>query len=123
MSEVEDAEVCEEIVASGCDVLFVALGAPRQEIWMRAHRERLGVFMVGVGAAFEYNAGLIRRAPHWMQRLGLEWLSRFVQQPRRVGRRFASTLPLFAWRLARQILFGSSSVSVRLGTPTVRDIR
>ncbi len=88
---------------SRCDVLFVALGAPKQEQWMLRHSSDFGCLMIGVGAAFEYNAGLIRRAPRWMQALGLEWLARLIQQPRRVGMRFATTLPVFAWRLVVQL--------------------
>ena len=66
---------------------------------MHEHRSQMGCTIIGVGAAFEFNAGLIKRAPPVMQAMGLEWLSRLVQQPRRVGRRFLTTLPFFVLRL------------------------
>lgn len=104
VSKEEDAALCEQIRSAHPDLVLVALGAPRQEIWMREHRDSLDAFLIGVGAAFEYNAGLIVRAPVWMQRLGLEWLYRLLQQPSRVGRRFATTLPVFACRVALTML-------------------
>ena len=67
-----------------CDILWVALGCPRQELWMHANRDRLKAkVVIGVGAAFDFLAGRIRRAPRWMQGIGLEWLWRIVQEPSR----------------------------------------
>lgn len=71
------------------DLLCVAFGAPKQEIWMQRHRERLSVSVIlPVGAAFDTQAGLRRRAPQWMQRRGLEWLFRLMLEPRRLWRRY-----------------------------------
>ena len=100
----EDERMIEYIDRLCPDVTFVALGAPRQEQWMLAHRGRVPGVMFGVGAAFEYNAGLIRRAPAVMQSMGLEWAFRLAQQPRRMFVRFARTLPAFAMRLTSQVV-------------------
>lgn len=79
------------------DMLFVAFGAPRQDIWIARHRQELGVpVMVGVGGTFNFLAGRIPRAPVWMQRHGLEWLYRLKQEPRRLWKRYLlGDLPLF----------------------------
>lgn len=71
------------------DLLCVAFGAPKQEIWMQRHRDRLNVGVIlPVGAAFDTQAGLQRRAPQWMQRNALEWLFRVIMEPRRLWRRY-----------------------------------
>jgi N-acetylglucosaminyldiphosphoundecaprenol N-acetyl-beta-D-mannosaminyltransferase len=118
--ESEDSRMCRRIRAQKPDVVLVALGAPKQEKWMFAHRDKLPCVMIGVGAAFEYNAGLIRRAPPWMQRCGLEWSHRLLQQPKRVGRRMATTLPVFAWRLPGEILRASARRRWRQGGSATR---
>lgn len=99
----EDEAFCERIRASRPAVVLVGLGEPKQEKWMHAHCADLNSLLIGVGAAFEYNAGLMRRAPTWVQDAGFEWLYRLVHQPRRTGSRFARTLPVFAWRLGLQL--------------------
>ena len=104
LSPEEDGALVRRIHDSRPDIVLVSLGAPKQELWMRRHAATLGIPAIGVGAAFEFCIGAIRRAPQWMQRSGLEWAFRLVQQPRRVGYRFASTLPLFAWRATLQVL-------------------
>lgn len=74
---------------SGAHLLLVALGAPKQELWIHRQRTELGpVVAVGVGASIDFVAGLVRRSPSWMSRLGLEWLYRLVQEPRRLARRY-----------------------------------
>jgi N-acetylglucosaminyldiphosphoundecaprenol N-acetyl-beta-D-mannosaminyltransferase len=77
--------------------LFVALGAPRQDLWIRAHREVLGVpVAMGVGCVLDLLAGAVRRAPAWMQSSGFEWSYRLVQEPRRLWKRYlVDDLPLF----------------------------
>jgi N-acetylglucosaminyldiphosphoundecaprenol N-acetyl-beta-D-mannosaminyltransferase len=77
------------------DVLWVGLGAPKQEIWMHAMRRRLPVTMVGVGAAFDFYAGTVAEAPRWMQRTGLEWLYRLAKEPGRLWQRYLLTNSLF----------------------------
>ncbi len=73
---------------------------------MAAQRGRINAVMVGVGAAFDYHAGTIRRAPVWMQRCGLEWLHRLASEPRRLWRRYRVTNSLFIWGAAKQLLWG-----------------
>jgi len=82
------------------DVLLVAYGAPAQDLWIARHRQELAVpVMLGVGGTFDHIAGVQRRAPRWLQRLGLEWLFRLVTQPRRWRRQL--TIPQFVWRVLR----------------------
>ncbi|MBC7871026.1 MAG: WecB/TagA/CpsF family glycosyltransferase [Chitinophagaceae bacterium] len=84
--EEEDA-IVERVNASGADILFVAYGAPNQDKWIARNLQRLHVSMaMGVGGTFDFIAGIIPRAPLWMQRAGLEWLFRLYLQPRRIGR-------------------------------------
>lgn len=94
------------INASGACTVWVSLGCPKQELWMAAQRGQVQGVMVGVGAAFDYHAGTIQRAPLWMQRAGLEWLHRLVSEPRRLWRRYLVTNSLFIWGAAKQLLRG-----------------
>jgi N-acetylglucosaminyldiphosphoundecaprenol N-acetyl-beta-D-mannosaminyltransferase len=100
----EDAAVVERINASGAGTVWVSLGCPKQELWMAAHRGHIRAVMVGVGAAFDYHAGTIQRAPLWMQHAGLEWLHRLVSEPRRLWRRYLVTNTLFIAGATRQLL-------------------
>ena len=89
LSKVEDQEVVAHINATKPDVLWIGLGAPKQEYWMYEHRPRLRVpVLIGVGAAFDFNTGRVRQAPRWMREHGLEWLFRLWQEPRRLWRRY-----------------------------------
>jgi N-acetylglucosaminyldiphosphoundecaprenol N-acetyl-beta-D-mannosaminyltransferase len=102
----EEAQVVEDVNRSGARILFVGLGAPKQERWMAAHRGRVRAVMLGVGAAFDFLAGRKRQAPKQIQALGLEWLYRLVHEPRRLWRRYLYRNPryvaLFAVQLARE---------------------
>jgi N-acetylglucosaminyldiphosphoundecaprenol N-acetyl-beta-D-mannosaminyltransferase len=93
--EIGDARAREDIGAireAKADILWVGLGAPRQELWMARHADLLGpVLAVGVGAAFDFVAGVKPRAPTWMQRAGLEWAHRLATEPRRLARRYVVT--------------------------------
>jgi N-acetylglucosaminyldiphosphoundecaprenol N-acetyl-beta-D-mannosaminyltransferase len=101
----EDAHEIEQINASGASVVWVGTGQPRQEQWMHRIRERLSPpLLVGVGAAFDFHAGLVSQAPAWMQRNGLEWIYRLSREPRRLWRRYARYNPLFVMDFARQYL-------------------
>jgi len=81
------------------DIVWCALGAPRQELWMAREADRLApAFVVGVGAAFDFLAETKRRAPLWMQQSGLEWLYRLLSEPKRLAGRYARTNCEFAWR-------------------------
>ena len=94
-AEADWPQIQQQLAAAQADLLFVAYGHPRQDIWIQQHREELPVAVaLGVGGAFDFVAGVTQRAPLWLRRLGLEWLYRLVRQPWR-WRRMA-TLPLFA---------------------------
>jgi N-acetylglucosaminyldiphosphoundecaprenol N-acetyl-beta-D-mannosaminyltransferase len=104
----EEAELIENINRAAPDVLWVGLGTPKQEMWMRRHRGQLRVpVIIGVGAAFDFLSFRKRQAPVWMQERGLEWLFRLLQEPRRLWKRysfggfefiFLVTLELLGWR-------------------------
>ena len=92
----EDRACIERILSCGAEIVFVGLGAPKQERWMANHRAQLpGVVMLGVGAAFDFHAGRVRQAPRWMQRSGLEWLFRLGVEPARLWHRYVLLNPLF----------------------------
>jgi N-acetylglucosaminyldiphosphoundecaprenol N-acetyl-beta-D-mannosaminyltransferase len=100
----EDSAVVDAINASGAGTVWVSLGCPKQEKWMAEHRGRINAVMIGVGAAFDYHAGTIQRAPLWMQRNGLEWLHRLCSEPRRLWKRYLVTNSLFVIHACRQLL-------------------
>jgi N-acetylglucosaminyldiphosphoundecaprenol N-acetyl-beta-D-mannosaminyltransferase len=104
LNAAEDVEIVARINASGARVVFVSLGCPKQELWMAAHRGRIDAVMIGVGAAFDYHAGTIRRAPLWMQQRGLEWLYRLCAEPRRLWKRYLVTNSLFIVGAVRQLI-------------------
>jgi len=98
-AEEEDA-ILRQIRAARPDIVWIGLSTPKQERWMADHVARLaGPVLIGVGAAFDFHAGLKRQAPRWMQRNGLEWLFRLLSEPRRLARRYLTNIPLFAWYL------------------------
>lgn len=101
----EDAAAVERIDASGAGIVFVGLGCPKQERWMAAHRGRINAVMIGVGAAFDFHAGTVRRAPAWMRDNGLEWLHRLLSEPGRLWKRYLVTNTLFIVGAARQLLW------------------
>jgi N-acetylglucosaminyldiphosphoundecaprenol N-acetyl-beta-D-mannosaminyltransferase len=99
----EEEQVAAKIDASGASVVWVGTGQPKQEKWMLRMRPRLSApLLVGVGAAFDFHAGLVPQAPRWMQRAGLEWSYRLAREPRRLWRRYARYNPLFIAGFARQ---------------------
>jgi N-acetylglucosaminyldiphosphoundecaprenol N-acetyl-beta-D-mannosaminyltransferase len=100
-----DARLLEQVAESGSRLVLVALGAPRQERWMAAHRDALGGrVLVGIGAGLDIVAGRFREAPRWMTRTGLEWVFRLAQEPRRLARRYLVDDPaIFAWALRQRI--------------------
>lgn len=103
--EEDDADV-EAIQRSGARILFVGLGAPKQEQWMAAHRDRLPAVLLGVGAAFDFIAGHKRQAHPALQRAGLEWLFRLATEPTRLWRRYAERNPRFVLLFLLQLLVG-----------------
>lgn len=102
-SEVD--EVCDEIRAARVDILFIAMSSPRKEHFLRDHGKSLGVpVAMGVGGSIDVIAGLTRRAPHALQRIGLEWAYRLAQEPRRLFSRYLRTNSRFAWMVLRALV-------------------
>ena len=102
LTRMEDDAVVDQINASGADVVWVGLGAPKQERWMAEHAPRLNAtVLIGVGAAFDFHAGTVAQAPRWMQRSGLEWTYRLAKEPRRLWRRYLRTNPAFVISILR----------------------
>jgi N-acetylglucosaminyldiphosphoundecaprenol N-acetyl-beta-D-mannosaminyltransferase len=93
---------------SGAQVVFVGLGCPKQEQWMHRHQGQVKAVMIGVGAAFSFFSGEVSQAPRWMMALGLEWLYRFGQEPRRLWQRYLINNPMFV------LLFGAQVAKYRL---------
>ncbi|HEY0834335.1 MAG TPA: WecB/TagA/CpsF family glycosyltransferase [Azospirillum sp.] len=96
LTTAEDAAIVRAIDESGADIVWVGLSAPKQEQWMADHRALLRApVLIGVGAAFDFHAGIKRQAPRFIQRSGFEWLFRMVTEPRRLWKRYATTNPAF----------------------------
>lgn len=103
LTATEDESIVKDIKNSGAQILFVGLGCPKQENWMSAHREKFPAIMLGVGAAFDFYAGRIKESPEWMGKLGLEWLYRLMQEPKRLWKRYLILNPRFMWLAALQL--------------------
>ncbi|WP_375447770.1 WecB/TagA/CpsF family glycosyltransferase [uncultured Fibrella sp.] len=99
----EEAEV-EEITRSGAKLVFVALGCPKQELWMGRMRGRIPAVMLGIGGALPILTGEHKRAPAWIRSMGLEWVFRLALEPRRLFRRYATTNALYVWHLSKQMI-------------------
>ncbi len=97
ISEKEDFEIVKDINTSSVRILFIGLGCPKQERWMAEHRGKIKAVMIGVGAAFDFHAGVKPQAPLWMQKIGLEWLFRLSTEPRRLWRRYLYHNPRFVF--------------------------
>lgn len=105
LAEEEDKKVVEMLNNSGADMLWVGLGTPKQHFWIKDHLGKVKIpVMLGVGAAFDFHSGRIKRAPKWMQNNGLEWLHRLYQEPRRLWLRYFEYLPKFALKFTAQFL-------------------
>ncbi|MCR5789510.1 MAG: WecB/TagA/CpsF family glycosyltransferase [Lachnospiraceae bacterium] len=102
LSDEEDAAMVERINASGADLVWVGLGAPKQEKWMQAHQDKISGVMLGVGAGFDFHAGTVRRAPLWMQKCGLEWFYRLLQDPGRLFKRYLVTNTKFLYYMMKK---------------------
>ncbi len=99
----EQAEIAETVRQSGASIVLVGLGCPRQETWIFENRELIRMPLLAVGAAFDFHAGTVAQAPDWYQERGLEWLYRFVQEPRRLWKRYALLNPLYLLLLTLQM--------------------
>jgi N-acetylglucosaminyldiphosphoundecaprenol N-acetyl-beta-D-mannosaminyltransferase len=105
LTEVEDEAIVRTINASQADIVWVGLSTPKQEKWMAEHVGRLNAsVLLGVGAAFDFHAGLKRQAPRWIQRSGFEWLFRLLTEPRRLWRRYLVNNPTFIFLITLQLL-------------------
>jgi N-acetylglucosaminyldiphosphoundecaprenol N-acetyl-beta-D-mannosaminyltransferase len=103
LSAAEDEAIIRDVNDASPDIVWVGLSTPKQERWMAAHVGRLrALVLIGVGAAFDFHAGLKKRAPRWMQRSGLEWAFRLGTEPRRLWRRYLRNNPAFIWRVSLQ---------------------
>ena len=103
----DQPEIVDRINAARPDILFVALGNPKQELWMGRNRAKLDAgVMIGVGGTFNFIAGRVKRAPKWMQKSGLEWIYRIIQEPGRLWRRYAYGLVKFGWLSFRSLTGG-----------------
>jgi N-acetylglucosaminyldiphosphoundecaprenol N-acetyl-beta-D-mannosaminyltransferase len=101
----EEEALVAEINAARPDYVWVGLGAPKQDLWVAAHREQLGAAaLLAVGAAFDFHAGRKRRAPRWMQRTGTEWLFRLLTEPRRLVGRYTVVNARFLWLVLKDEL-------------------
>jgi N-acetylglucosaminyldiphosphoundecaprenol N-acetyl-beta-D-mannosaminyltransferase len=101
----EDEEVVTKINKARPDIVWVGISTPKQEVWMAEHVKRLHApVLIGVGAAFDFHAGIKRQAPRWMMHAGLEWLFRMMSEPRRLGPRYLVNNPMFVGLLILQML-------------------
>jgi len=109
LSEEENRAITNRINQSGAGLVFISLGCPKQERWMNEHRDQIRAVTVGVGGVFSVYAGEKRWAPEWMRKYGLEWSYRLAQEPKRLWKRYALTIPPFLLLATKQI------VKTRLG--------
>lgn len=105
LTQEEEDEVINQIIESKADIVWVGLSTPKQERFMAKVTERLPKqVLFGVGAAFDFHAGLVKQAPSWIQSSGLEWAFRLYQEPKRLWRRYLTHNPAFIWRIGLQFL-------------------
>lgn len=103
LTKEENGKITKEINDSGAQILFVGLGCPKQENWMTAQADNLSAVMLGVGASFDFYSGNVKESPEWMGRIGLEWLYRLTQEPRRLWKRYLILNPRFVWLATLQL--------------------
>jgi N-acetylglucosaminyldiphosphoundecaprenol N-acetyl-beta-D-mannosaminyltransferase len=109
----EEQDIVGRISSSGAQIVWVGMGCPKQEAWMGRSAHAIRAVLVGVGAAFDYHSGMLRRAPKWMQSLGLEWIHRLWTEPRRLWKRYLVTNTVFVWyavvHFVRRVFMGAQS--------------
>ncbi|WP_315790185.1 WecB/TagA/CpsF family glycosyltransferase [Fischerella sp. JS2] len=113
LTEGERIELADRIQASGANAVFLGLGCPRQEVWAYEYRNLLNIPILAVGAAFDFHAGTLPQAPQVLQNLGLEWLYRLVQEPKRLWRRYVLLNPLYVWNVFLQYVGLRKFIPVR----------
>lgn len=96
-------EIINLISSSGAGIVFVGLGCPKQEIWMFQNRNKINAVMIGVGAAFDFYAGTVKRAPIWIQKIGMEWFFRLIIEPKRLWKRYFIGNKRFILKIYRDI--------------------
>lgn len=105
LSKEEDARVCQTILDSGANIVWVGLGSPKQDVWIERHRDKLrNCVLIASGATFDFFSGRIRQAPEWVRKSGVEWLFRFAQDPGRLWKRYTVYNFLFICALALELL-------------------
>lgn len=114
LTEIEDEALIQKINSSGAGIVLVSLGCPKQENWMAQHKGKIQAVMIGVGGVFPVYAGIQKRAPLIVRNLGLEWLYRWIQEPRRLWGRYIKTIPPFMWLATKQLLSSSRFAEVFL---------
>lgn len=100
----EKLEIVEQIRQSGAAITFVGLGCPRQEVWVYEYGEALSMPAIAVGAAYDFHAGNLPKAPEFLAKIGLEWFYRLMQEPGRLWKRYVYLNPLYLWLLTLQLL-------------------
>lgn len=101
----EEMEIAEQIANSGADILFVAISSPTKEIFLNQYKDIINTpFIMGVGGSFDVVSGKVKRAPLWMQKAGLEWFYRFLQEPKRMWKRYLYTNSMFLWLVLKEKL-------------------
>jgi N-acetylglucosaminyldiphosphoundecaprenol N-acetyl-beta-D-mannosaminyltransferase len=101
----EDAADIQKINSSGAHIVLVGRGCPRQEIWVSDHLGKINAAMMAVGAAFDFHAGIVKQAPPWMQRSGLEWFYRLLKEPKRLWKRYMVTNSFFLYLVLKKVLY------------------
>ena len=101
-----DPKVVGKIKNSGAKIVFVGLGCPKQELWMHSYSPHIPAVLIGVGAAFDFFSGRVKRAPLWIQKIGLEWFYRLCSEPQRLWKRYLVTNSMFIYYLLREIITG-----------------
>jgi N-acetylglucosaminyldiphosphoundecaprenol N-acetyl-beta-D-mannosaminyltransferase len=108
LTDEENQSYVSQINHSGANIVLVGLGCPKQETWMAQHSNQINAVLLGVGGAFGLYAGKAKRAPLWMRNMGMEWLYRLAQEPKRLFKRYAITNTLFVWLLVKQLVSKSN---------------
>lgn len=103
-SREEEEHYIDEINNSNAGIIFIGLGCPKQEVWMVKNKDNIKGVLLGVGAAFDFHAGTIKRAPKIMQKFGLEWLHRLLSEPRRLWKRYFITNTQFIYFSIKALL-------------------
>ena len=104
--QLEEKRIVSDIKASEADILFVAMSSPQKELFLSKHQYAMGVpFVMGVGGSFDVVAGHVKRAPLWMQKIGLEWFFRFLCEPRRMWKRYLVTNTIFLFMLLKAVAY------------------